>query len=170
MDLINLLPHKRNTAVTVNGTTYQIDRDGLARGIKKEDAAKLLQNVEAWREYTGKAPTKSERPAGARIGLIGNDGSQIPPPDATNPAQDVSANLAAQDQFEAKKKGEANPPPSEAEKYVVPEDGNWPDPADDMPIEYLRQMAEAYEVKHSAKTSKKDLIKKITAEMYPDGK
>lgn len=166
MDLINLLPHKRNTAVTVNGHTYQIDREGVAKDIQKEDAAKLLQNVEAWRPWDGKTVAKAERPAGARIGLIGNNGEQV---DTTKTDLDAQTR-AAQDQFEAKKRGEANPPPSEAEKFEVPEDGDWPDPTDAMPIEYLRQMAEAYEVKHSAKTGKKDLIKKITAKMYPDGK
>ncbi len=34
--------------------------------------------------------------------------------DATRPDQDAAANMAAMDQFEAEKKGEANPPPSKA--------------------------------------------------------
>ena len=171
MDLINILPHKRNTTVTVNGHNYPIDGDGLCKSVQKEDAAKLLQNIEAWREFTGKLPGgRQERPAGARIGLLDAGGRPVPPTDVTDPMQDVSATLAAQDQFEAKKRGEANPPPSEAAKWVEPEDGDWPDPIDKMPIDFLRKMADAYAVKHIKRTDKSELIKKIMAEMYPDKK
>lgn len=46
------------------------------------------------------------------------ESTPTPDPDATSPDIDLSATLAAQDQFEAEKNGEANPPPSE-EKGVV---------------------------------------------------
>lgn len=46
------------------------------------------------------------------------------------------------------------------------DDTSWPDPDNSMSIEYLREMAVAYEVNHTNKTSKASLIKKITAAMY----
>ena len=53
-------------------------------------------------------------------------------------------------------------------EYHIPEDGLWPDPTEDMPLDYLREMADAYEVKHTAKTSVKTLIKRIAGEMYEE--
>lgn len=168
MDLINLLPQRKNTVVTVNGSNYKIDGDGICHGVKDPDAAKMLRNTEAWRQWDGKTTTGSKGPTAAgKIGLIGSTGEVIHKQDTTKP--DATAPLrAAQDQFEAKKRGEAAP---EEPEYRVPRDGeDWPDPVDAMPIDYIRQMADAYEVKHNARTSKKDLIKKIMVEMYPKKK
>lgn len=161
MDLINLLPHKKNTTVTVEGTTYKIDGDGICHGVKDTDAAKLLRNIDAWRAHDGKpvAPKSAGAPGG--IGLIGVDGAvHHKRDDVTKPDLDAPVR-AAHDAFEAKKTGELS-------KWEIPADGEeWPDPTEGMPVDYLRKMAEAYEVKHTAKTAKKDLVKKILAEMYP---
>lgn len=169
MDLINLLPHKKNTTVTVDGTTYKIDGDGICRGVKDPDAAKLLRNIDAWRAHDGKPVTPKSAGVPGGIGLIGVDGAvHHKKGDETKP--DLDAPLrAAQDQFEAKKRGEVAEP-TEPQWKEPTGDEEWPDPTDEMPVDYLRKMAEAYEVKHTAKTSKRDLIKKIMAEMYPKGK
>ena len=59
-------------------------------------------------------------------------------------------------------------PAASAPKWTVPADGNWPDPKEAMPIEYLHEMADAYEVKYGKKLGKKKLVKKIHDEMYPE--
>lgn len=158
MDLINLLPHKKNTTVTVNVTTYKIDAEGICRGVADADAAKMLRNVEAWRVYTG-AKSEAPRSAGAKggIGLVSVDGTvhhkTAPAPAPAPKVESKPATPAAEVAWREPREGE-----------------DWPDPTDEMPVDYLRKMAEAYEVKHSAKTSKRDLIKKILAEMYPKKK
>lgn len=44
----------------------------------------------------------------------------------------------------------------------------WPDPEDSMKMDYLRQMADAYEVEHSGLKKKSDLIDAIKGVMYAD--
>lgn len=44
MDLKSSLKSKRGTAIKVNGTVYEIDGDGIAHDVSKEDAEKLLTN------------------------------------------------------------------------------------------------------------------------------
>jgi hypothetical protein len=144
MDLINVLVHKRNTTVTVNGHTYPIDGDGVVRGVQQPDATKLLQNTEAWRQFNGKAPKGPAAAPQGKIALLGQDGLPIAVPPPPPP-----------------------PPAVSPDQYVVPEDGDWPDPTEEMPMEYLREMAAAYQVKYNGLTAKKTLIKKIMIEMYP---
>ena len=43
----------------------------------------------------------------------------------------------------------------------------WPDPAEAQGLDYLKAMADAYEVKYSPKIKAADLVKKIQAAMYP---
>jgi hypothetical protein len=149
MNLISLTPAKRNTAVKVNGKSYDIDSDGICRNVLAKDAGKLLQNS-AWREWDGKATTTKAARAGS-IGLITTDGSVLKKDEkpTTPPTTPLDS-------------GEPS------KEWDIPGEGeDWPDPVADMPIEYLKAMADAYEVKYSKKPKAKELVKKILTEMYP---
>lgn len=63
--------------------------------------------------------------------------------------------------------GDGRPAAGNSE-WSVPEDGNWPDPSEEMSIGYLHEMADAYEVKYSKRLGKAKLIKRINDEMYPE--
>ena len=52
--------------------------------------------------------------------------------------------------------------------YTVPADGDWAEPSANMPTDYLRQMAVAYDVDHTKKTARKTLINKIDKKMFPE--
>ena len=67
------------------------------------------------------------------------------------------------------------PSPKEAPKaaatWAIPEEGGeWPDPTVEMPLEYLKAMASAYDVKCNSKTKPEDLVSRIHAAMYPPEK
>jgi hypothetical protein len=88
------------------------------------------------------------------IALIGMDGTEIPRPEAP-----VSAPVEV----------EAVEVEEPTTSWEVPEEGaDWPDPTEEMPLAYLRQMADAYEVKYTARSNKKELVRKVMVEMYPD--
>lgn len=54
------------------------------------------------------------------------------------------------------------------ESFLVPADGDWPEPTDAMPMEYVRAMATAYDIPHNVRTSRKTLAKRINGEMYEE--
>jgi hypothetical protein len=56
----------------------------------------------------------------------------------------------------------------QAPQFVIPDDGDWPDPTPEMPMEYLREMAKGYEIKHNSRTKRETLVKRIMTAMYPD--
>jgi hypothetical protein len=47
--------------------------------------------------------------------------------------------------------------------------GNWPEPNADMPIEFLKKMADGYEVKYASNIGAATLVERIAQAMYPDG-
>lgn len=56
-----------------------------------------------------------------------------------------------------------------APTWTAPAEGEeWPDPVAKMPIKFLREMADAYEVKYTQKAKAKTLITKITKAMYDE--
>jgi hypothetical protein len=182
IDLRNVLPHMRGKAVVVDGNTYSIGPDGVARDVAEADAQQLLQRAGSpWRLCT-------KRRAG---GL-----------DITKPDLQLCEAIAAQDQFEAQKRGEANPPPSarqdgdgasnpehqelpaakdppevqqstDAGSSLADDSGGEAPPPDPLPdgpdesmeLEDLRQMADAYDVSYSPRTTKATLIKRLKEAM-----
>lgn len=95
-------------------------------------------------------------------------------PVSKEPTAEVAADVSAAVQ---------NPPAADVQKdtqpspeknpgtWAVPADGEeWPDPTPDMPVPFLRAMADAYEVKWPAKMKVEDAIKRILKAMYPKGK
>ncbi len=173
MDLENLLPHKRNTKVLVDGTVYEIEKDGVCRDVAEEHAAKLLQNVDTWQEYD---PEKAAQRVAARVErakaaggvkLLGADGNPVQHlEDAMKPVADAEQKVKKSqkaDDIAAVKQAvevvEGDP--------LVPEDGEeWPDPDESMSIEYLKLMADAYEISYATNIGKKTLIARVKDAMY----
>jgi hypothetical protein len=58
------------------------------------------------------------------------------------------------------------PPLPMAEEVAEDAEDEWPDPDESMDVEYLREMASAYEVSFNVRTPKKTLVKRIQAAMY----
>lgn len=174
MQLQNLLPHKRNTTVCVNGHVYRIaqdlivrDEDGNAVDVPQEDASKLLGNAEAWRAVGATpAPKLAREEAKAGFQVVLSDGTVVAPErhteDATKPAMEVSAVVAAQDAFEAKKKGEL---PAPKDPPIPEAGGEWADPLPSYSMEWLQACAKAYKVKYKGK-DKTALVQKIKDAMY----
>lgn len=177
--LINLLEHKKNTRILVNGTVYMIGPDGIVEVGKDEDAKKLLQNDRVWRKYNPKqaAALRAQAKAAAkgRMQLIGADG---PIPKDDRPGDPMDPNLATYKRPNPNPKDKASDPVQTKEE-ADPDDGvsgedpegseaesDWPDPDESMDVEYLREMAAAYEVKFNARTSKKTLVTRISEAMY----
>lgn len=194
-DLLNLLEHKKNTKVLVNGTVYDIGPDGVARNVAEPDAAKLLQNLRVWKIYDPKKAkalkAKAKKEARGKMQLLGSDGPiGLPdkPGDPMDPSLDVykrpdptpttaapekpSETAEPKEEVEAEpedESGESPQPESTPEPAQTADsslDNAWPDPNEDMDIEYLREMAAAYEVVHNKRTPKKTLVSRIHAAMY----
>lgn len=187
MDLLNLLEHKKNAQLLLNGTIYKIGPDGVLKDVKDEDAKLLLQNDRVWRKYDPKraAALRAEAKAAAkgRMQLVGADGRPIRKDD--KPGDPMDPNLAVYERPDPKVQKSEDPPkvpesvqtkeeaePEEEEvsgeeaQGEAEADAEWPDPDEGMDIEYLRKMAEAYEVTFNARTSKKTLVKRIGSAMY----
>jgi hypothetical protein len=147
MDLRNLLPHKANTKVLVNGTVYDIDKDGIAKDVKDEDAKKMLQSAH-WDLAKGVKPkaaksteaTKPLTPAPKDKKERG-DGIQL---------LDSSGDVVNVDPPIPEKEGD-----------------EWADPDERYSWDWLKACAEAYGVKYKGK-SKSKMVEKIQAEMYDE--
>ena len=154
----NLLEHKKNTTVLVNGHTYAIaqdrvirDPEGNPQNVPEEDAVKLLANQEAWAIYDPSqvakvAPRAADRP---RIQLVTATGDVLPPPPLAPQAAPVAASEPAPVQ---------DPPiPAEGEE--------WADPQETHSLDWLQACAKAYKIKVKSK-DKAALVTKIRAAMY----
>lgn len=191
-DLLNLLEHKKNTRILVNGTIYAIGPDCILKDVSEEDAKLLLQNDRVWRKYDPKkaAELRAEMKAAAkgRMQLVGDNGP-IPRDDKPGEPMDPNVEVYRRPDPATSKKVPENPPQetletSEPEPEPEPDGeppqqadpeplaeveaaaGEWPDPDESMDIGYLREMAEAYEVTFNSRTPKKTLVKRISAAMY----
>lgn len=154
MDLRNALKHKAGTVVTVNGHDYTIGPDGVVREVAPEDAKKLLKNQAVWSVVGGNVvrapvvvPPAAQKPASAA--------PAVPPATPPPPVAEAAAKPLE--------------PATEAKEEEHSEE-EYPDPDISMDVEYLREMAAAYEVKFDTRTSKATLVKRIMAAMYPDTK
>ncbi len=157
MDLENLLPHKRGTKVSVNGSIYEIDSKGIAHGVKEADAKKLLAAPRSWRLRIERSPVKTAPAAPAGI---------IPEVVAAPVPEEVIIEVEAP----AAAPVEAAAPEAEPEVAAagaeLPDAGEWPDPTEEMDIGYLRQMAGAYGLKTTTRNGKKQLVAMIKKAMY----
>jgi hypothetical protein len=109
MDLQNTLPHKRNTAVNVDGTEYKIDGQGICRGVSDEHAKTMLQNRDAWRQLIVRTPIAEGKSAADRPRLqpILSTGEVLPPPveeEALPESEEPSAPVEAVEEKPKKKR------------------------------------------------------------------
>jgi hypothetical protein len=182
MDLHNRLPHMRGKAVLVGGNTYSIGPDGVARDVAEADAQKLLQRSNSpWRLCAERRPggpgaTKpnlelSKASAAQDQFEAQKCGESNSPPSRERegdgaPDQNRPEPPAAQDLSEAQHSGDANPPPTEDSGDAPTPTDPLPDgPSESMEIEDLRQIADAYEVSYSPRTTKATLVKRIKEAM-----
>jgi len=145
MKLQNLLPHMAGKAVLVNGTKYQLNAEGVVNVPNETDAAKLLAS-KSWRAFEDsvEAPTVPQKASEPQP-------QPAPPPEP--PKAPVEAETASDPGSDAG--GEGKDPEEE-----------WPDPDESMKKGYLQEMADAYEVEYTPKTTKKELVDAIMDKMY----
>lgn len=100
MDLQNTLPHKRNTAVNVDGTEYKIDEQGVCRGVSDVHAQLMLQNKEAWRPFIVRKPAAPGEPRADRPRLqpILADGTVLTPAPPLSPEEEEAAKAVELDE------------------------------------------------------------------------
>lgn len=117
MKLETTIRHQVSTKILVNGTTYDIDGDGVV-DVKKEDAEKMLQSP-TWLVFdTGKKREAASGPrrAASRMALIGADGAEhqreVPTLEEVKDAgysDEAAAAIVAEET--AKAAGDIPPPP-----------------------------------------------------------
>lgn len=169
MDLLNKLSHKRSTKVLVDDTIYSIGVDGIVRNVKPEHAKQLLANTDkSWTvlRTAATAPVPEEAPAPVEVAPQEQPVEQ-PPQAEGAPEADAPVVLAPPPPVDAEPAGVPVSPHAPGEK---PDAGEWPEPNASMSIQYLRQMADAYEVKYQKKTTAEQLCKMIIKAMYGDEK
>lgn len=141
MDLRNKISHKPGTSVSVNGTMYEIGADAIVRDVPKADADKMLQCGDEWVVHTGKKkPVLVKKPAAPKPPV---EAPVVEPPEET--------------------KAETPEEPGGEAPEAKPE---WPEPTEDMDIGYLKQMADAHDVKYSVLIGKEKLIERLKEAMY----
>ena len=158
MKLNCIYPHMANTSVLVNGTKYTLDADCCVEIAEQENCDKLLGG-NGWREaveniYAAprqvvlKATGKPvEKPTPAVVPPV------VEEPVVEEPEAEIAVK-AVEEEFEG---------------WKIPEEGDdWPDPTEDMPIEYLRAMAKAYQLKVHHATGKARLVTLLTEAMFDD--
>lgn len=156
VDVRNVLPHMKGSSVNIDGREYKLDAEGVIRGVSDDDAKQLLgYRGTPWRVLTARTPvaaTKPEIPA-----------SPPPPPLPSAPPQPTIPDLPEKPVVQSSDAGEGV---AAVEERIPGPGEEWPDPHEDMSVEYLRKMADAYRVKYSKNTSKKELVKRLAATMY----
>ncbi len=155
-----LLKHMVGQNVLVDsGATYKVgqvgeqylivDEEGKPLDVPDDDAEVLLENRDAWRAVVAKAPVKAEE---------SEKTPEEPEKDAEPPKEPEEPKTPAE-------------PPKEPEEPTTDSEGTteeWPDPTEEMDIEYLKKMADAYEIPYAVNIGKATLIKRIMKAMYPE--
>lgn len=115
-------------------------------------------------------------PQGAVAGHDNPDANPdtVPNPDAgdDNTEAEAAAAAAAKEAEEAAAAKAALMEALEASGWdTAPfeESGEWPEPNEDMPIDFLKKMADGYEVKYGGTIGAGSLVERILKAMYPDG-
>ncbi len=144
MDLRCKLNHKAGTSVSVNGTVYQIGDDNVLRNVPKADADKLLLGQREWMVFVDRKPVAAPAKPKPKV-------APKPPP-APTPAEPSAA--------------PEEPEAEDAKGDPEGSDGQWPEPTEEMGIDYLKTMADAYDVKYSVLIGKAKLVERLKAAMY----
>lgn len=75
MDVQSLHEHMKGQKILVNGTSYEIGADGIARGVKEDDAKKLLSMAASWR----KPVVRSAVPESKTVAPVALEAEKTPP-------------------------------------------------------------------------------------------
>jgi len=160
MKLNCIYPHMANKAVLVNGNRYSLDADCCVEIGKQEDCDKLLAGA-GWREFKVNVHTAP------RQVVLKATGKPVEKPAPVVVAPVVEEPVVVEDEPEAEITVKAVEEDSAG--WEIPEEGeDWPDPTEDMPIEYLRDMAKAYQLKVHHATGKAKLVALLTEAMFDD--
>jgi len=162
MNLYTTHKHKAGKAMMVNGNVYQVGPDCVARDVKQEDAEVLLQNT-SWMDESKRPVGPSDDVKAKREAWKAEQAAKA----AERPSQDATKPSIEPMLIAAEERKLAPEPKSDPEPEVETED-EWPDPSEDLDIEKLREMADAYEVEYGDRTTKKTLVNKLTKVMYEE--
>lgn len=99
-------------------------------------------------------PEELEKAEKAQTGLLSDSGADAVSADTTREIEALSGSNGAEE--------------PDNSSTVVESGSEWPDPTEDMDIEYLREMAGAYDVTFHHRAGKPRLIKDIMAAMYSE--
>lgn len=193
-DLLNVLEHKKNSKVLVNGTIYDIGPEGVAKDVADEDAMKLLQNDRVWKPHDPKRASALRAQARAegsgKMQLLDVSGDPVkvdvdkpgqpmdptvdvytrppvddpPAPDGPPPVPETAE--ASEDATEEVVDETEEEDMTKGEEEEGEEPAEWPDPKETMTVAQLHEIAEAYEVDVSDDPQKKILVKRIRKAMY----
>ncbi len=176
MDLRNTKAYMRGQCLSVDGRIYQLDGEGIVRGVSAADARTLLQGKD-WTVVNGKLPPAPVQPVvplvapkpvpvpPAPAGLGRSEGNLPAPQMVAQPAEMAAGQApvpqpsdepfpAEADQLVGEPPVVAPPFPAEVEQ-AKPEtqpvaepavEEDWPAPSEEMSSQYLREMAKAYGV------------------------
>jgi len=177
MKLQNLLSHKKNTAVLVNGTIYKIAHDHIIRDeqgnvldVCEKDAKKLLANKLVWRELEDAETKEVKKDKIGMQKIVSRETKQVTNDEKTKPEIEVSQVMAAQE-------GELESKPTVNEPITTPvktQNGDppipkgeeeWADPSDKYSMNWLQKCAKAYGIVYTGK-NKLMLVQKIKKAMY----
>lgn len=164
MKLRTSLNHFAGMKLSLDGEIYEVGKD-LTLEVPEESGKKLLQSKN-WVDVNARSPVLGKKEGVSskkRISPIITDrkGSpvKIPEPEVVpEPEPEIDPEVQRLLDEEAQE-GPADPEGNPLEE--------WPDVDAEMPIEYLRQVADAYELEYKEGTRAKTLVKKISEAMYP---
>lgn len=148
MKLRNTAPGKANTKVCVNGTIYDLDGEACTEVKKQADIDKML-SIPTWEDAAYRPALVAEKRK-TGITLLNSrrqpiEGQKGVPESGKEPA---TVKLV-------------DPPVPDEDT-----DEEWPDPSEEHSLEYLKKMADAYEIKYGRNIGKSTLIKRINVAMF----
>lgn len=139
MKLQSLLPHMLNNSVRVDGVTYRTDSNGVTTVNDEKHIQKLLSNSAAWRPYVERVPVSAS-------------GKPTKPVAKPAPVAELAKVIKPE-------------PVSEPEPELEDRE-EYPDPTMSMTLARLQEIAGAYEVPYTSKTTKRELVDAIMVAMY----
>jgi len=147
MRLQNTLAHAAGSKVMVNGTIYEIDKDGFA-DIADEANAKKLLGAAYWRVAGATAAPAAKPVVRAEVKpmkLLSAEGKpiELAPPPAPPVVVDPTV----------------DPP-------IPPKGATWADPLPTYSMDWLTRCAKAYKVKLPKKVTRQQLCELILEQMY----
>lgn len=152
MDLRNTKRHMQGMGITVCGRVYQLDDQGVVRGVEEEHGRRLLQGRD-WillPPVLGASPGLSQAQAPAPApGLKAPPAPVVPVEAEPAPLEPVTPEAV---------EAPVVPELVDPEVEVKPAEREWPEPSLDMKGPFLRDMADAFGVKIPPGASKAKIV------------